>query len=167
MLPREGMSPEAMLPETMSPEAMSFAPAFAGALGGGARSASNVCDTGFVGFCKLRTAAKNTTSRSLPLTDHIAQRSIPQPLPHDHHHVDGRPGGANPSKCLAHEAFRSIPLDGIADATRRGNAEPWPVARRRPIEHEDKPGQYYAPPPLLDAQELGALPDAITSRIPT
>lgn len=154
-----------------SPRRLSRRPAFGCGVAVDAvdRSARRVTlrGLGSRGFDELGTAAKDTPSRGLPLADHVAQRAVAQPLPHDHHHIHGRPRAAQRSERLAYEAFRAVALHGISHAPRGGDAQPRPLPRRRPVEHEDEPRRHHTPTPLLDAQELLALPNSIVGRIPT
>jgi hypothetical protein len=116
---------------------------------------------------ELGITTQNTAPSGLPFADHVAERSIPEPLPDDDDHVDRRPGASKRTERLANQALGSVSLGCVPYPSRRGDSEPRPLRRPRPIEHEHKPWRHDTPPPLLNAQELRALSNSIAGRIPT
>ena len=132
------------------------------------RSGAGCRDTGFVRGLELGETAADATFRRLPLRNDVVELPIPETLTHDHDQVEGlRPGAANGSKRLAHQALGPVSLGGIANAARGRDAQARSPPGRGPVQHEHEPARNDAPPTLLDAQKLRALPDPITGQIPT
>ena len=119
-------------------------------------------------WAKLGEAPGYSVPAGLPFRHDLGKAPRAERVSYDDHEVET--GGQflpQLAKRLAHHAFGSISLDGVAHATRGGNPQAPSLPHGRTPEEEDEAWRYYPVPGLLNAAKLGALSNPVTSREPT
>jgi hypothetical protein len=90
---------------------------------------------------QLRPPAQDPCLGGLPLHDDVGELPSADTMSNDHHDFRRfRPERASRPKGFPHQALGSVPLHGIADATRRGNADPRPIGLVTRADQENEAG---------------------------